>query len=304
MEKGVKELYIADGDADFPEDGDGVEGFGFHGTGKITFGQFGEITMENGMKLGSLKDFGIEKETSQMGYSFMKMLFDLIKKNKVSAKAICGGVTKGAGEAGYTALGGVYTFENANNLGLKFKMTLSPKERKLTATLGRAFKPATAAAIHAAAPTDVIPSTLAVPMLDADNLVKGYIDLPTGGVAIADERISDWQLDVEITATPNGMNKIIADKITIMFTCSQDNCTPAEIAALTAGTSIAPDLTFTIPTDTPWTFVLKTGGLTQNGSAIIDEKGNVAKVDYDGSYDIGFVDTATENVITLKSQLT
>jgi hypothetical protein len=301
MEKGVKELYIADGDADFPVDGTGVEGFGFHGTGKITFGNFGQITMENGMVLTSLKDFQIEKKTSQLGYSFMKLLFAAAKKSKLTAKAVCGDVVKGSGTTGFTAGGGIYTFENTNNLGLKFKFTLSPKDRSLTATLGRAFKPDTADDIEDAAVTDILPHQLAVPMLEAANLIKSYVTPPT---TITDDRLSDWLLDLEITATANGMNKWIADKVTVKFTASQDQCTPAEIKSLRAGTSIAPDLTFIIPTDTPWSLVLKTGGLSQTGEAVIDEKGNIATVHYDGSYDIGFVDASVNNVITLKAQLT
>jgi hypothetical protein len=296
---GIKEVYLAPGSAAFPSDGAGAIGLGYKDTSTFKTGPFGEIKSKSGRVYSSRTNFRAEVKTEQMGYDLLKFIIGACKASDVSAKIITSGVAK---VTDFTATGGIFTFENTKSLGIDFDLTLSPKERILTIGLENSYKASDATTLITASKTNTLKGTLKIPALDAENIVKGYISPVFGNITIADDRLSDWKMNLKSRQTKNAINKAIVSKIDVDFMAVMDGIDPDELNDFLLN-EFCPDLTMVIGVETPYDIILKEGGLTQMGEAEIDDEKRTGTVHFTGSYDIDFVDTSTGNNITLEAQL-
>lgn len=292
---GIKELYTAPGSAVFPADGTGAIGFGYYDSGSMKISPFGEIKSKRNMQYPSLQNVRIERSTNQMSFAFLKAIFSYCSASDVTAKVITSGISKATD---FTASGGLFTFENTKSLGIDFELNLSPKERLLKAILERAFKPADMTSILTAAKTDTLKGSLNIPALDADNIIKGYIDPASmfGSISIADDRLSDWKCTLKTKNTKNSFNKSIVSGIEVEIEGYLDGPDCDEMATYLAS-EICPDITIAVPVKTPYNIILKSGGCSSLGDVEIDDEKRRARVGITGFYDIEFADTTGSDII-------
>ena len=295
---GIKEVYLAPGSAVFPVDGTGAHGLGYDGKGSLTISAFNPTKGDKGRQFKTYENFKIEKNTHQFAKASLVFLLACLKASDITAKVITSGVSKAAN---FTSQGGIFTFENANSLGLDLEMELSNTNAFIKLTLEKAFKKAAADAIKTASKTDTLPGALSLPDLDNDALLTGDITPGFGTLIIADDRLSTFKVSLKSVSTKNGMNKSLSSRIAVNIEGVMSGPDPDEIADI-LDFEIAPDITIAMPVAVPYNLVLKSGGLTKMGEAVIDDDKREGKVMLSGEYDLDFVDTSGSDIV-FKAQM-
>ena len=293
----VKEVFMAPGSAAMPATLTGVLPLGFRGDkAALNITHFNEIKEERGRVFGNMLNFELKSSSLEMTYAGLAMLVGFTKANDVSVAVVTSGALRDE-EGLLTAAGGLFKFENTSSLGLEWELLITPKDRKLSYTLARAFRLSDGQTLITASKTNSLPATYVVPSENADNVVNGFINPLFGSLTIGDERLNDFKISLKTAGTKNGFNRMLNRRVEVAIEGTLNGPDPDEVLAFLASAIGADDLTIEIPTVSGTCYInLAAGGISQYGSAELGEDKREAKVMLVGSYDIGDITCDTDTI--------
>lgn len=297
---GIKELYLAAGGADFPGTAVGVHGMGYDGKGSLIISEFNAPKGDKGRVFPGARNFKIEKSTNQFTQAFVAFLLNALKANDISAVLVSSGVAKG--ETDYTSTGGIFTFENAKSLGIGMELNITEKEAWIKLVLEKAFRRTTADAMLAAAKNETLPIANALPALNAAALLVSDVTPAFGTLAIAEDRLNSFKVNIKEVGSKNGYNKTLCSRLAVTIEGIMSGPDPDEIVEI-LDFEIAPDVTITVPLAAPYDLVFKSGTLSKVGDVEITDDKREGKVTLQGEVDLDLIDTTTGGDITFKAQL-
>jgi len=294
----VKEVFMAPGSAAMPGTLTGVLPLGFRGDkAALNITHFNEIKDERGRVFGNMLNFELKASSLEMTYEGLANLIAFTKANDVSVAVVTSGATRDE-DGLLTAPGGLFKFENASSLGLGWELLISPKDRKLSYTLARAFRLSDGQALITASKINSLPAAYIVPSENANNVVNGFINPLFGSLTIGDERLNDFKISLKTSGTKNGFNRMLNRRVEVSIEGTLNGPDPDEVNEFLTSAIGVDDMNLEIPTMSGSCYIsLKAGGISQYGSAELGEDKREAKVMLVGSYDIGDITCDADTII-------